>query len=97
MLHEILLLTEQAAQQLALTELLKAHNPRLTFRYALTADDLSAIDPASLRHSRLLAFTTGSAMAPIMSIPGRRTIPAGRRRTSRITMALECSAPRRTG
>lgn len=60
MLHEIVLLTGQASQQLALTALLKAHNPRLSFRYALTKEDLLALRPETLRHSRLLAFTSGT-------------------------------------
>ncbi len=64
MLHEIVLLTGQASQQLALTELLKAHNPRLSFRYALTKEDLRALPPETLRHSRLLAFTSGTIVPP---------------------------------
>jgi methionyl-tRNA formyltransferase len=60
MLKDIILLTGQAAQQLALTKLLQAHNPELSFRYVLTLDDLLALDPSTLRHSRLLAFTTGT-------------------------------------
>jgi methionyl-tRNA formyltransferase len=60
MLKEIVLLTGQAAQQLALTRLLQAHNPELSFRYALTLADLQALDPDTLAHSRLLAFTTGT-------------------------------------
>jgi methionyl-tRNA formyltransferase len=64
MLHEIVLLTGQASQQLALTELLKAHNPRLSFRYALTKEDLLALPPETLRHSRLLAFTSGTIVPP---------------------------------
>jgi methionyl-tRNA formyltransferase len=59
MLKEIILLTGQATQQLALSALLKEHNPKLSFRYAVEASDLLALDPDSLRHSRLLAFTSG--------------------------------------
>lgn len=54
----IILLTGVADQQFALTELLKAHNPALSFRCAVTAEDLAAIDPEVLREARLLAFTT---------------------------------------
>jgi methionyl-tRNA formyltransferase len=54
----IILLTGVASQQFALTELLKAHNPALSFRCAVTAEDLAAIEPEVLRGARLLAFTT---------------------------------------
>lgn len=54
----IILLTGVASQQFALTELLKAHNPALSFRHAVTAEDLAAIEPEVLREARLLAFTT---------------------------------------
>ncbi len=59
MLKEIILLTAQPQQQVAFTALLKEHNPRLSFRYALTAEDVAAFDAHTLAHSRLLAFTTG--------------------------------------
>ncbi|WP_338701480.1 formyltransferase family protein [Bradyrhizobium sp. 26S5] len=58
MMKTIILLTGVATQQFALTELLKAHNPALSFRCAVTADDLAAIEPEVLRDARLLAFTT---------------------------------------
>lgn len=64
MLHEIVLLTGQASQQLALTKLLQAHNPGLSFRYALTKEDLLALAPGTLRYSRLLAFTSGTIVPP---------------------------------
>jgi methionyl-tRNA formyltransferase len=64
MLKEIILLTGQAAQQVALTALLRAHNPRLSFRYAMTADDLLALDPTGLSDTRLLAFTAGAIVPP---------------------------------
>ncbi|MGF6306722.1 methionyl-tRNA formyltransferase [Bradyrhizobium sp. i1.8.4] len=54
----IILLTGVESQQFALTELLKAHNPALSFRCAVTAEDLAAIEPEVLREARLLAFTT---------------------------------------
>ncbi|QIG93618.1 MULTISPECIES: formyltransferase family protein [unclassified Bradyrhizobium] len=54
----IILLTGVASQQFALTELLKAHNPALSFRCVVAADDLAAIEPEVLREARLLAFTT---------------------------------------
>ncbi len=60
MLKNIILLTGQAAQQFALAKLLQEHNPRLSFHYALTTDDLLALDPGTLHHSRLLAFTSGT-------------------------------------
>jgi methionyl-tRNA formyltransferase len=59
MLKEIILLTGQAAQQVALTALLREHNPQLSFRTAVTASDIEALDPDSLGDSRLLAFTSG--------------------------------------
>ncbi|MBR0754753.1 methionyl-tRNA formyltransferase [Bradyrhizobium jicamae] len=58
MLKTIILLTGVADQQFALTELLKAHNPALSFRCAVTLDELLAIEPEVLRDARLLAFTT---------------------------------------
>ncbi len=54
----IILLTGVASQQFALTELLKAHNPALSFRCAVTAEELAAIEPEVLHDARLLAFTT---------------------------------------
>jgi methionyl-tRNA formyltransferase len=60
MLKEIVLLTGQTAQQHALTALLKAHNPALAFRYAVTAQDLEALAPETLGDTRLLAFTSGT-------------------------------------
>lgn len=54
----IILLTGVADQQLALRELLKAHNPALSFRGAVTAEELAAIEPEILCDARLLAFTT---------------------------------------
>jgi len=59
MLTEILLLTGQPSQQLALTRLLHAHNPALSFRCVVTAEELNNIDPASLRQTRLISFTSG--------------------------------------
>ncbi|KWV49953.1 methionyl-tRNA formyltransferase [Bradyrhizobium macuxiense] len=54
----IILLSGVADQQFALRELLKAHNPALSFRGAVTAEDLAAIELEVLRDARLLAFTT---------------------------------------
>lgn len=54
----IVLLTGLESQQFALTELLKAHNPALSFRCVVTAEELAAIEPEVLREARLLAFTT---------------------------------------
>jgi methionyl-tRNA formyltransferase len=64
MLEQIILLTAQSAQQLALSELLKAHNPRLRVHTALNAQDLAAIAPDTLRRARLIAFTSGTIVAP---------------------------------
>ncbi|PAY04813.1 methionyl-tRNA formyltransferase [Bradyrhizobium sp. UFLA03-84] len=58
MMKTIILLTGVASQQFALTELLKAHNPALSFRCAVTGEELAAIEPEVLREARLLAFTT---------------------------------------
>jgi methionyl-tRNA formyltransferase len=59
MLKTIILLTATVHQQRALGHLLKAHNPALSFRLALTLDDLAIIEPHVLRDARLVAFTTG--------------------------------------
>lgn len=64
MLKEIILLTGLEQQQQALSMLLREHNPQLTFRFALSADDLEALDPATLDHARLVAFTTGVIVPP---------------------------------
>ncbi len=100
----IILLTGVASQQFALTELLKAHNPALSFRCAVTAEDLAAIEPEVLRGARLLAFTTSvivpeSILAALghgatIFTPARRNIPAGRRRISRSMTAPACSVRR---
>ncbi|MDR3468599.1 MAG: formyltransferase family protein [Xanthobacteraceae bacterium] len=58
MLETIILLTAGATQQFALSELLRQHNPALSFRGALTLDDLAAVPPSELRNARLVAFTT---------------------------------------
>jgi methionyl-tRNA formyltransferase len=60
MLKEILLLIGQPSQQVALTRLLHAHNPALSFRCVVTAEEMHAINPDSLRDTRLLAFTSGT-------------------------------------
>lgn len=59
MLNTIILLTGSRDQQMALTELLKAHNPALSFRCAVSLAELEAIEPAVLANARLVAFTTG--------------------------------------
>jgi methionyl-tRNA formyltransferase len=64
MLDHIILLTAQTQQQFALSELLKVYNPRLRFHGALNAADLLAIDRATLRNARLLAFTSGTIVEP---------------------------------
>jgi len=67
----IILLTGVASQQFALIELLKAHNPALSFRCATTAEDLAAIEPEVLRDARLLAFTTS------VIVPGSTLVALG--------------------
>ena len=59
MFNTIIILTGSRDQQLALTELLKAHNAALSFHCAVTLSDLEAIGPEVLSRSRLVAFTTG--------------------------------------
>lgn len=59
----IILLTGVADQQMALSALLREHNPALAFRGATTAEELAAIEPEVLRDARLLSFTT-SVIAP---------------------------------
>jgi methionyl-tRNA formyltransferase len=66
MLEQIVLLTAQPQQQLALTELLKAYNPRLRFHCVLNAEELLAIPPETLRNARLIAFTTGIIVPPVI-------------------------------
>jgi methionyl-tRNA formyltransferase len=62
----IILLIGTAGQQLALTRLLLEHNPALSFRIALTLDELTAIEPEVLRDARLVAFTSGVIVPPSM-------------------------------
>ena len=64
MLTDIILLTALPQQHIALSALLREHNPQLSFRFALTADDLDALDPAILSNARLIAFTTGVIVPP---------------------------------
>jgi len=59
MFDTIILLTGSRDQQMALSSLLREHNPALSFRGAVTLDDLEAIERDVLGRSRLLAFTTG--------------------------------------
>jgi len=59
MLKTIILLTGNTQQQRALAALLLEHNPDLSFRCALTPDDLTGIEPDVLRHGRLVSFTSG--------------------------------------
>jgi len=58
MLKTIILLTGNIQQQRALCALLKEHNPALSFRRALTLDELTGLEPEVLRDSRLIAFTS---------------------------------------
>lgn len=59
MFNTIILLTGSPDQKLALTELLREHNPKLSFRCVVTLEELEAIEPEVLRQARLVAFTTG--------------------------------------
>jgi methionyl-tRNA formyltransferase len=59
MLKTIILLTATTHQQRALGQLLKSHNPALSFRLAHALDELVRIEPDVLRNARLVAFTTG--------------------------------------
>src|SRR5215470_6679976 len=59
MLKTIILLTGNLGQQRALSALLREHNPALSFRGAVTRDELLAIAPDVLCNARLIAFTTG--------------------------------------
>ena len=60
MLRNIVILAPQGQQQFALAALLRAHNPALTFTPVTTPEQLAAIDPGILQHSRLIAFTSGT-------------------------------------
>lgn len=64
MLTDIILLTGLPQQHVALSALLREHNPQLSFRFALTAGDLEALDPATLGNTRLIAFTSGVIVPP---------------------------------
>ena len=55
----IILLIVTAGQQLALTKVLREHNPALSFRCVLAREELTAIEPEVLRTARLVAFTSG--------------------------------------
>ncbi|BAM88801.1 hypothetical protein S58_27950 [Bradyrhizobium oligotrophicum S58] len=68
MFDTIILLTGSRDQQLALTELLRAHNSALAFRFAVSLQDLEAIERDVLGRSRLLAFTTG-VIVPAAILP----------------------------
>ncbi len=59
MLRTIILLTASPREQCALGKLLKIHNPSLSFRNALTLNDLHAIETGVLREARLIGFATG--------------------------------------
>ena len=59
MLKTIILLTGNTQQHQALAALLREHNPDLSFRCALTLDELTAIESDVLRHARLVSFTSG--------------------------------------
>ena len=59
MLNTIILLTGSTQQQRALSALLSEHNPALSFRFALTLDDLAGIGRDVMRNARLVSFTSG--------------------------------------
>jgi methionyl-tRNA formyltransferase len=58
-LKTVILLTGNTQQHTALAALLREHNPDLSFRCALTLDDLVGIESDVLRHARLVSFTSG--------------------------------------
>src|SRR3974390_2550226 len=66
MLKTIILLTGAAHQQRALCALLALHNPALSFRVAMTHEDLAAITPEVWPHARLVSFTTGTIVPASM-------------------------------
>jgi len=57
--NTIILLTGSTQQQRALAALLSEHNPALSFRFALTLDDLAGIEQEVMRNARLVSFTSG--------------------------------------
>src|SRR3974390_1041171 len=66
MLKTIILLTGAAHQQRALCALLALHNPALSFRVAMTHEDLAAITPEVWPHARLVSFPTGTIVPASM-------------------------------
>ncbi|MGY8634136.1 hypothetical protein RAD15_16795 [Bradyrhizobium sp. 14AA] len=63
MLKTIILLTDTVQQQQPLANLLREHNPDLSFCSALRASDLSAIDPDVLSEARLVSFAADVAVS----------------------------------
>jgi len=57
MFDTIILLAGQA-EQVAMPQVLRAHNPRLTVLSVATSADLAALDPDLLERARLIAFVT---------------------------------------
>ncbi len=57
MFDTIILLAGQA-EQVAMPQVLRAHNPRLTVLPVATSADLAALDPDLLERGRLIAFVT---------------------------------------
>ena len=64
--NTIILLTGSTQQQRALAALLSEHNPALSFRFALTLDDLAGIEQEVMRNARLVSFTSGVVVPAAM-------------------------------
>ncbi|RTE94421.1 MULTISPECIES: hypothetical protein [Bradyrhizobium] len=62
MLKTIILLTDTVQQQQPLANLLREHNRDLAFCSALSASDLSALDPNVLSGARLVSFAADVAV-----------------------------------
>lgn len=63
MLNTIILLTQTVQQQRPLANLLREHNPGLSFCSALGTRDLAAIAPEVLHEARLVSFACGTTVS----------------------------------
>jgi methionyl-tRNA formyltransferase len=63
MLDGVVLLTE-AAEQVALSRILKGHRRDLTVRPVGAIDELRSLEPSFLRHARLIAFASSTIVPP---------------------------------
>jgi methionyl-tRNA formyltransferase len=57
MFDTVILLTGPA-EEVALTGVLREHNPRLDVRAVKSSEELAAVEPSVLKHARLVAFVT---------------------------------------